>query len=386
MTAQPKGVALAACRRLVLASAGALLVALPVLVMPRTTSAMLFGLVNTGELFASANEGVTWNVRSTLPVRDAVGLAARASSSELFLASTTGTVYRSPDGGFTWAAVGTVPASDVTDIAITPDLAVLLLTATGALYRSTDQGATFTAIAALTGSNFASLSFTTPTVRLYALTTTGEVSESDNGGASWVVKGAMPLANAIELRSVGDALCVLSSTGDVHQSTDRGTSWVAVGTLSQSGMTALARDGTALVASTAAGEVARSADGASWTWQGAIGQLTVAALATDAPASTGIEDPSGSEPRLVAPPWPNPATRGAALHVTFRVGREARVELALVDVAGRLVAARQGEVFPPGVHTLRWEAPVRRTGLYFVRLRADGGNISASGEARWVVL
>ena len=55
-----------------------------------TTAATLLGLVNTGELYSSVDNGVTWGVISTLPVSDAIGIAAASSSSELFLATEDG--------------------------------------------------------------------------------------------------------------------------------------------------------------------------------------------------------------------------------------------------------------------------------------------------------
>jgi photosystem II stability/assembly factor-like uncharacterized protein len=61
-----------------------------------------FGLVDTGELFASTDAGANWTLRSTLRVRDAVALSAGASSTELFLASETGSIYRSDDAGMSW--------------------------------------------------------------------------------------------------------------------------------------------------------------------------------------------------------------------------------------------------------------------------------------------
>src|SRR5688572_10315003 len=51
----------------------------------RSAGAAIFGLVDTGEIYSSGNGGATWNVLATLPVNDAVGIAAGASTSELFI-------------------------------------------------------------------------------------------------------------------------------------------------------------------------------------------------------------------------------------------------------------------------------------------------------------
>jgi photosystem II stability/assembly factor-like uncharacterized protein len=91
----------------------------------------LFGLLDTGEFYRSANGGVTWSAIGAIPVRDAVGLAAGSSSSELYLASRSGTVYRSTNGGTSWSAIGAVTASDVAGFALTPFGNVLVLTSTG---------------------------------------------------------------------------------------------------------------------------------------------------------------------------------------------------------------------------------------------------------------
>src|SRR5262245_65748057 len=73
----------------------------------------LFGLIDTGELYASVDGGAHWSFRSALPARDAVALAAGTTSAELFLATESGFVHCSVDAGMTWTAVGSVPASDV---------------------------------------------------------------------------------------------------------------------------------------------------------------------------------------------------------------------------------------------------------------------------------
>src|SRR5262245_21259217 len=81
----------------------------------------LYALVDTGELYVSADQGATWDVRSTLPVSDAVGLMAGTTSARLFLVSASGLVYRSLDAGVNWTAIGSVASDDVVDLGIRPD-------------------------------------------------------------------------------------------------------------------------------------------------------------------------------------------------------------------------------------------------------------------------
>jgi hypothetical protein len=350
-----------------LGAAAALLAAAPA--HPTT----LFGLVDTGELFVSADQGMSWSIRSTLPVRDAVALAAGATASELYLASRSGDVYRSTDAGFNWTAVGTVPAADVVDLAIRADLSLLLLTASGAVYRSTDQGASFTALAALPAHDHTSL---TPTAAgpLYALTRTGAVSESTDGGTIWTAKGTIAASDALRMRAIGTTLYVMTAAGEVYRSTDAAVTWTPVGTLSQVGMTALARDVATLIVSTRAGEVATSADGATWTWKGAINQLTVTGLGVDLPATTGVAPAPTTFGLEVSPPWPNPMRGDETLNLALRLERSEKVRAVIHDLAGRAVAARAATPFPAGPGTVRWRLQGLRPGLYFLTVSSESGH------------
>ena len=342
-------------------------------------AATLYGLIDTGELYSSGDNGVTWSPQSTLPVRDATALAARLTSSDLFLASRSGSIYRSMDAGVGWTAVGAIPASDVEDLAIRPDGTLLALSASGSLFQSLDLGASFTALAALTASNFTSLTFTTPAVKYYALTRTGEIYESTDDGATWSTKSAIAISDAVRIRAVQSSLYVLTGTGDVFKSTDAAASWAGVGTLSQVGMRGLVRNGTALAAASKEGHVATSADGVSWSWQGSMNQLTLTALASNEPATTGVE-PIGPVARLrVAPPWPNPARIGTAVSFTFDLDEPRALTLVLHDLAGRQVAARPEQNFPAGRHTLGWDPGVKGTGLYFGTLRTRDGEKATVG-------
>lgn len=341
--------------------------------------ATLLGLVNTGELFRSTDAGVTWTPHAVLPVRDAVALAARLSSSDLFIASHSGSIYRSTDAGGTWIPVGAIAASDVVDLSIRPDGALLALTATGSLYLSTDLGANFAPLASLGASNFASLACTTPAVMHYALTQTGEVYESADGGTSWLAKGLFTAPNAVRLCAIQSVLYALTETGDVYRSTDGAASWLPISTLSQIGMQGLARNGQSLVAASREGHVATSIDGIGWAWQGSMNQLTLTALATDEPATTGVNPQAGSGMFLGAP-YPNPSRGSASFELWL--DRSADVALALHDVSGRRLAGLGPRRFEAGSHRLSWDPGVTRAGLYFLSLERAG---EPAVTRRWVV-
>ena len=345
-------------------------------------AATLFGLVDTGELFASSDQGANWTVRATLPLRDAVGLGAGATASDLFLASRSGVVYRSSDAGYGWSAVGAVSASDVVDLQLRTNLSLVLLTASGTIYRSTDNGANFTAVTALTGSEFVSLGLAAQD-RLYVLTRTGDVAESVDGGTNWTFVGTLPVSDAVRLRAIGNSLYVVTGTGDIYRSTDRGVSWSAIGTLSQVGMTAMTRGLGTLIVSTAGGEVATSADGAAWTWQGAINQLTVMALGVDLPATTSAEPRSVGVGLQLAPPAPNPLIAGEMVTLSLVLPAREIVAVELYDPVGRRVASRAPEALAAGPVTLRWQPTVRSAGLNFLRITTGSG---AAAVARVAVL
>ncbi|MGH7730917.1 MAG: WD40/YVTN/BNR-like repeat-containing protein, partial [Candidatus Eiseniibacteriota bacterium] len=301
-------------------------------------AATLYGLVDTGEIFSSADGGAVWSPLATLPVRDAAALAARLSSADLFLVGRSGSVYRSTTSGASWTPVGTIAAGDVVDLAIRPDGTLLVLTASGSLFASADLGASFTALAALTGSDFVSLGFATPAAAYYALTRSGSVYESADGGASWTPKGALAVPDAARIRAVQSSLYVLTGTGDVFRSNDLAVSWTPIGTLSQVGMVGLVRNGDDLAAASREGHLATSPDGVSWTWLGSINQLALTALASNEPATTGVDLGAPGAARLLGAPYPNPGADVLAFRVDLP--RDTEVTLDLFDVGGRLVARR----------------------------------------------
>jgi hypothetical protein len=348
-------------------------------------AANLFGLVDTGELYASGDNGVTWSIHATLPVNDAIGLAAGISTLDLYLATRSGTIHHSSDGGANWTAVGALAASDAAGFTLAPFGDVLVLTRSGTLYASSDGGASFAAIAALTGSNWVSLARGRLVGYFYALTETGEVAESADSGATWTVKGALTVSNAVSIRAMGSDLFILTATGEIAKRTDAGVSWITVGALTQSGMSALLNLGTTtLCAAAETGEIATSADGASWTWVGAINQLKVMALGADTPTVTGVDATEGAPKFVAGAPFPNPTPRETGATFSIRTVGPERIRLEVYDARGRMVAARPFVSYAnAGIHSFRWAPRGLAAGTYVARY------IAASGRARsakWTVI
>lgn len=340
-------------------------------------AATIFGLVDTGELYASSDGGAHWSLRSALPARDAVALAAGIASTQLFLATQSGSFYRSDDAGMSWSAVGAVPATDVAAM-VTRFGNILLISTSGSVFRSTDEGVTFNAVGAIPSSELVGATWW---AAHFAVTRSGEVYRSTDGGTTWSAVGDIGGAEAVGLAVHAGRLYVLTSAGDVARSTDAtGTSWTFVSTLSQSGMSALVRVGGELMASTEFGEMAASADGESWTWRGAIGEPFLRALGSDDPTTTGVA-PEGNRWFSFAAPWPNPARSYVTL--LFDLESEARTTVEVFDPSGRLVDRPiAGEQIAAGRVSRVWRPAKLTPGRYF--LRAQAGDRSQIRSFVWL--
>lgn len=339
-------------------------------------SATLFGLTDTGEMFASSNAGVTWAVVSALPLSDAVAIAAGETSNELFLVSKSGVVYRSSNAGVNWTAVGAVAASDVVDMAIRTNGHMFLLSATGTVWLSRDEGVTFAAIATLTASNHVALTGDTGGGNMYALTQTGEVARGMDFGSTWNTVGTIATSEAVDIRALGQTLYVLTGSGDVARSTNNGVTWMFVGTISQVHMSGLTSYQGGLVAITREGDVASSSDATAWTFVGSMNQLNVVAIGNDTPTITGVSD---QPPRLtdlrIRSVWPNPA---GALHTSvaaaFDLPQPAQITLYTYNVLGQLVATQEAGVYPAGEeHRVTVGVGALPSGVYYLRLVTSTG-------------
>ena len=84
--------------------------------------------------------------------------------------------------------------------------------------------------------------------------------------------------------------------------------------------------------------------------------------------TVGIEDQPGSEiPQQFAlfPNYPNPFNPTTQIH--FALPKQSTVKIAVYDLLGRQAAVPAEGSFPPGYHTVIWEASGNSSGVYFIR-------------------
>jgi alpha-amylase len=94
--------------------------------------------------------------------------------------------------------------------------------------------------------------------------------------------------------------------------------------------------------------------------------------AVDHMTGTGIDDRRGAGPdgiELVGN-WPNPFNPSTVIRWTLDAGRQTR--LSVYDVLGREIAVLVNEVMPAGTHSVTFDAGGLSSGVYLVRLEADG--------------
>ena len=84
--------------------------------------------------------------------------------------------------------------------------------------------------------------------------------------------------------------------------------------------------------------------------------------------------------------YPNPFNPSTTIR--FDVPVHSHIRLSLYDVLGRELDPLFDGDLPPGRHEVRWDASGMASGMYYVRMRADGGTVGdvAGPELRKLLL
>lgn len=146
----------------------------------------LFASTLAGDVYFSANNGLTWNT-TTIPSPGFAINSLFATQSTLYAGSADGKVYHSTDNGLSWGATAAVPgATAVNSVYITIISNILTIyvgTQDGHVYYSND-GTTWNATSN-PGAGAVNGLFITPANTLYVGSNDGNIYYSTNNGASW---------------------------------------------------------------------------------------------------------------------------------------------------------------------------------------------------------
>lgn len=142
----------------------------------RAAHGRIYGFDSTSGAFMVSDDGMTWETRATVPIRD---FAVSPSDPDLVVATSQRGTLRSRDGGRSWAVL-TAPPLVLLDWATQDTL--WAAAADGVIFRSADGGDSWVQRGALGGPPEALLA---AAGTLYAAVHEQGIFRSDDGGVTW---------------------------------------------------------------------------------------------------------------------------------------------------------------------------------------------------------
>jgi len=223
-------------------------------------------------LYTSTNYAVSWvpNLGSGY-----AAVASSADGTELAAGFSGGQIYVSADSGMTWTARAT--NQNWSSVTFSSDGTRLAATVrNGPIYTSADSGVTWTAqnssslpwqqiVSSSDGSKLAAIESTAPA------STPGYIHTSTDYGVTWTTRGTNRLWHSIASSADGSKLVAVVYGGPIYTSADSGVTWTA----QNSGnnywyCVASSADGNSLVAGIYGGPIYTSGN-AGFTWNGPFG-------------------------------------------------------------------------------------------------------------------
>src|SRR4051812_24365969 len=209
------------------------------LFVPSLVVLALFALVAAGFAKDVTVGHSGWNWGNPQPQGNTLR-AVEFSGSRGFAAGDFGTLLRTDDRGRSWSGIPTDTTAALSEIAI-PDADTVLVGSGCVLRRSDDGGGTFKALSFTDDCDNGLVAMSFPSSQVgYLVLDKGTVLRTDDGGATFAVRGAVPGTAAAQPDSAtatptdvyftdtntGFALARGSSGGVVYRTTDGGVNWV----------------------------------------------------------------------------------------------------------------------------------------------------------------
>ncbi len=231
---------------------------------------------NAGNVYTSADSGVTWSSPAGSPIGVWRALASSADGTRLVGAVTpVGTalnnslLYVSSDSGATWTPRG--PDGNwvaVTSSADGSKLAAAMQNYGGSIYTSTDYGLTWTAVGPGPGYPWTAITSSADGTKLAATNFTNGIWTSVDSGATWNHQPYTPSASWTSIASSADGAMLAATmyNGYIWTSTDSGQNWTPRESVRYWRSIASSSDGTKLAAAATSGKIYTSTDaGINWT-------------------------------------------------------------------------------------------------------------------------
>lgn len=158
------------------------------------TDGGILALTRTGTVWLSLDEGASFFVLAALAGSDHASLI-RTATGELYALTRTGSIEESQDGGGSWFPVGSLPVSNAVGLAA-PQGSVVVLTEAGTLWKSEDAGRTWVAVGTLSQVGMTGL--TTTAQGLAACHRGGAVAATPDG-ATWSWVGSVQQLETVSL-------------------------------------------------------------------------------------------------------------------------------------------------------------------------------------------
>jgi hypothetical protein len=240
-----------------------------------------------GQLHVSTDAGLGWNACAAPAAGGAVGIAA--ITSKLFAVCQSGDVFASGDEGQSWEVVADPSrwTYGLHGLLVDRHGAILLATSGHGVYRSTDEASTWSRRSVgLTGYKVEAITQDAGGA-LYVATSASGVFRSTDQGMTWESADAgMQERQVLSLASdlARGRVYAGTASGEIHRMASGETIWTEIGAgfagMSPVEALAIGTDGTLWAGKGSGGGVARLPEGGSWQFLGCgLGDLSISSLA-----------------------------------------------------------------------------------------------------------
>ena len=259
--------------------------------------------VASGNIYTSADSGVTWIARTAAGSRAWKSVASSYDGTRLVAATVSGNIYTSADSGVTWSTRTAAGSRNWADVDISGDGMKLIAAVTGtsgsrSVYTSVDAGATWASVTNLSSAiNWTAVAISGDGNSIAAANSSGSFSGvvvvSHDAGANWESGAGYRNWSSIAFSNDGDEFVAVSSSDEqmfVYRKDDDDP-WDITNLTGATNAVALSGDGTTIAVSRPNGEIALSADyGITWSDQSAAGvkEWADVALTTDGKKLTAV--------------------------------------------------------------------------------------------------